>query len=87
MYMSINPRHILAGLVIMASQLLSAQTLSDGQTLVKNAMLTPQDEQMVLTMDVCLDDPLAKEKYKKSICRQSGYQSTYALINSFPSNR
>ena len=56
MYMSINPRHILAGLVIMASQLLSAQTLSDGQTLVKNAMLTPQDEQMVLTMDVCLDE-------------------------------
>ncbi len=54
--MSINPRHILAGLVILASQLLSAQTLSDGQTLVKNAMLTPQNEQMMLTMDVCLDN-------------------------------
>lgn len=61
MYMSINPRHILAGLVILASQSLSAQTLSDGQTQVKNAMLTPQDEQMVLTMDVCLDELKLKQ--------------------------
>lgn len=65
MYMTIKLRHILAGLLIVASQSLSAQTLSDGQTVVKNALLTPQSGQMLLTMDVCLDE--LKLKHNQSV--------------------
>ena len=55
--MSIKSRYILlAGLFAVAFQPLSAQTLSDGKTVVKNALLTPRDDQMLLTMDVCLDE-------------------------------
>ena len=65
MYMTIKLRHILTGLLIVASQSLSAQTLSDGQTVVKNALLTPQSGQMLLTMDVCLDE--LKLKHNQSV--------------------
>ena len=55
--MSIKSSYILlAGLFAVAFQPLSAQTLSDGKTVVKNALLTPRDDQMLLTMDVCLDE-------------------------------
>lgn len=56
MYMTIKLRYIFAGLAVVASQLVGAQTLSDGQTVVKNALLTQRDGQMLLTMDVCLDE-------------------------------
>ena len=56
MYRTIKLRYILAGLLVVAFQPLFAQTLSDGQTVVKNALLTPRDNQMLLTMDVCLDE-------------------------------
>ncbi len=54
--MTIKLRYIFAGLAVVASQLVGAQTLSDGQTVVKNALLTQRDGQMLLTMDVCLDE-------------------------------
>ena len=55
--MSIKLRYILlTGLFAVALQPLFAQTLSDGKTVVKNALLTPRDDQMLLTMDVCLDE-------------------------------
>ena len=57
MYRTIKLRYILAGLlVVVAFQPLFAQTLSDGKTVVKNALLTPRDNQMLLTMDVCVDE-------------------------------
>ena len=56
MYTTIKLRHILAGLFLVALQPLFAQTLSDGQTVVKNVLITPRDNQLLLTMDVCLDE-------------------------------
>lgn len=62
MYTTIKLRHILAGLFVVAFHPLFAQTLSDGQTVVKNALITPRDNQLLLTMDVCLDELRLKNK-------------------------
>jgi len=65
MYMTIKLRYIFAGLFALVFLPLFAQTLSDGKTVVKNALLTPRDGRMMLTMDVCLDE--LDLNYKQSV--------------------
>ena len=56
--MNLNLRHILIAASLLLAQLqpAGAQTLSDGQTAVRNVVLTPLGDRMQLSMDVCLDD-------------------------------
>ena len=54
--MTLKLRHITLGMLLAALLPASAQTLSDGQTVVRNVVVTPVGNQMQLTMDVCLDD-------------------------------
>ena len=65
MYMTIKLRYILASLALVAFQTLGAQTLSDGKTVVKNAQVSHQGGQVLLTMDICLDD--LKLKHNQSV--------------------
>lgn len=47
---------MLSGLLLAGLLPAAGQTLSDGQTVARNVVLTPQGQWMQLSMDLCLDD-------------------------------
>ena len=54
--MTLKLRHISLGLLFAAILPADAQTLSDGQTVVRNAVVAPMGGQMTLQMDIILDN-------------------------------